>query len=101
MPTFYSPDFLVRSQDRVCLVETKAQQQTSHPNVQRKLKAVLAWCERINGLPVRQRMGREWHYVLLGEAVFYDWQGKGAGLAQLLDFTRLRMQHKGQEKLDF
>jgi type III restriction enzyme len=28
--------------------------------------------------------------VLLGEAVVYEWQGKGARLAELLDYARLR-----------
>ena len=90
LPTFYSPDFLVRSQDRVCLVETKAQQQTVHPNVQRKLRAAVAWCERINGLAPEHRQGLPWHYVLLGEDAVQEWQGQGAHLAELLDFARLR-----------
>ena len=90
LPAFYSTDFLVRTMDAVYLVETKAQQQTIHPNVQRKLKAALAWCERINGLSKEQRGGAPWHYVLLAENVVYEWQGKGARLAELLDYARLR-----------
>ena len=90
LPAFYSPDFLVRTADAVYLVETKAQAQTIHPNVQRKLKAALAWCERINGLNVEQRGGAPWHYVLLAENVVYEWQGKGARLAELLSYARLR-----------
>jgi type III restriction enzyme len=90
LPAFYSPDFLVRTADAVYLVETKAQQQTIHPNVQRKLKAALAWCERINGLSAGQRDGAPWHYVLLAENVVYEWQGKGARLAELLSYARLR-----------
>ena len=90
LPAFYSPDFLVRTEDAVYLVETKAQQQTIHPNVQRKLKAALAWCERINGLSSDQRGGAPWHYVLLAENVVYEWQGKGARLAELLSYARLR-----------
>jgi type III restriction enzyme len=90
LPAFYSPDFLVRTAGAVYLVETKGQEQTIHPNVQRKLKAALAWCERINNLSEEQRGGPPWHYVLLGEAVVYEWQGKGARLAELLDYARLR-----------
>jgi type III restriction enzyme len=90
LPAFYSPDFLVRTAGAVYLVETKGQEQTIHPNVQRKLKAALAWCERINHLSEEQRGGPTWHYVLLGEAVLYEWQGKGARLADLLDYARLR-----------
>jgi len=90
LPAFYSPDFLVRTAGALYLVETKGQEQTIHPNVQRKLKAALAWCERINNLTEEQRQSPPWHYVLLGEAVVYEWQGKGARLAELLDYARLR-----------
>ncbi len=57
LPAFYSPDFLVRTAGVVYLVETKGQEQTIHPNVQRKLKASLAWCDRINNLTEKQRGG--------------------------------------------
>jgi type III restriction enzyme len=90
LPAFYSPDFLVRTADAVYLVETKAQQQTIHPNVQRKRKAALAWCERINGLSAELRGSAPWHYVLLAEDVVVEWQSKGARLAELLDYARLR-----------
>ena len=80
----------MRTADAVYLVETKAQQQTIHPNVQRKCKAALAWCERINGLNTEQRGSAPWHYVLLAENVVVEWQAKGARLAELLDYARLR-----------
>ncbi|MBN8765742.1 MAG: restriction endonuclease subunit R [Thiobacillus sp. SCN 64-317] len=90
LPAFYSPDFLVRAESAIYLVETKAQQQTTHPNVQRKLKSATAWCERINSLSPEQRDGLPWHYVLLGESQFRDWRSKGARLGELLDFARVR-----------
>lgn len=90
LPAFYSSDFLVRTAGAVYLVETKAQQHTIHPNVQRKLKAALAWCERINGLSAEQRGSAPWHYMLLAENVVLEWQAKGARLAELLDYARLR-----------
>jgi type III restriction enzyme len=92
LPAFYSPDFLVRSGQTIYLVETKAQQQTTHPNVQRKLKAAVAWCERINQLDPALRDNCNWHYVLLGEAMFMDWRNKHARLPELLDFARVRAQ---------
>jgi type III restriction enzyme len=103
LPAFYSPDFLVRANGKVYLVETKAQQQTTHPNVQRKLKAAVAWCERINNLTPEQRDVCDWHYVLLGEAMFRDWRDKHARLPELLDFARVRAQASSavQEKLIF
>ena len=94
LPAFYSPDFLVRvtegSAAGIYLVETKAQQQINHPNVQRKRKAALAWCEHINALPPELRSGLPWHYVLLGEETVTEWQHRHARLADLLDFARLR-----------
>lgn len=90
LPAFYIPDFLVRTAEAIYLVETKAQQQVSHPNVQRKLKAATTWCERINALDAEQRGGRVWHYALVGESLFYDWREKGARLGELLAFSRAR-----------
>lgn len=102
LPAFYSPDFLVRTDDAIYLVETKAQQQTVHPNVQRKLKAAAAWCERINGLPVEARDGLPWSYALVGESIFHDWRSKGARLGELLHFAKIRPVAgiSAQEKLD-
>lgn len=96
LPSYYSPDFVVRTEKTVYLVETKAQDQTIHPNVKRKRKAALAWCERINGLPEDQRMQCEWKYVLLGEGLFYEWRDKGASMPEMLDFATLRPQGQGK-----
>jgi type III restriction enzyme len=90
LPAYYSPDFVVRTKTTVYLAETKAQEQLAHPNVRRKRRAALSWCERINNLPPEQRMGREWRYVLLGEAIFYEWRDKGAMMPEMLDFAALR-----------
>lgn len=90
LAAFYSPDFLVRTASAIFLVETKAQEQTMHPNVQRKRKAAVAWCERINTLAPDLRQGLPWHYVLLAENVVHEWQGKGSHLVELLEFARLR-----------
>jgi type III restriction enzyme len=89
-PSFYSPDFLVRSGASIFLVETKAQGQVNSPNVQRKKRAAVAWCDRINALEPGQRSDAEWHYVLLGEQVFYDWRDRGASILEVLNFAKLR-----------
>lgn len=100
LPAFYSPDFLIATVDKVFLVETKAQEQVNHPNVQRKLKAALAWCGRINAC---SETVKPWHYVLLGERQYYEWRNKGARLAELLDFARIRPLANVQDQgvLDF
>jgi type III restriction enzyme len=90
LPAFYFPDFMVRTHNAIYMVETKSQQQTTHPNVQRKLKAAATWCKRINELLPYDRGGREWHYALVNESMFDDWRGKGGRLGELLAFSRIR-----------
>ena len=90
LSAFYHPDFLVRTHEAVYLVETKINQQMARPNLRRKHRAALAWCERINGLDASQRGGPPWHYVMLDEHLLHEWRSKGAHLAELLDFARLR-----------
>jgi type III restriction enzyme len=99
LPAFYFPDFLVRTADAIYLVETKAQQQVNNANVQRKLKAAVTWCERINTLTGNERGEREWRYALVGESLFYDWREKGARLADLLAFSRARASPTAQSQV--
>ncbi len=99
MPAQYSPDFLVRTENAVYVVETKSQQGLNDENVQRKQRAALAWCEQINALVPEQRDDRDWYYVLLGEQAVREWESKNERASELLHFARLR--HKGdlQERL--
>jgi len=102
LPAFYSPDFFVRAGGAIYLVETKAQGQLTSPNVLRKRKAAVAWCDRINALPPEQRSDSDWHYVLLGEDTFYGWRDKGGSIGDLLAYARLRpVEDKGQAKFAF
>lgn len=102
LPAFYSPDFLVRTAETNYLVETKAEGQLAHPNVKRKRKAAIAWCNRVNTLDADQRGERQWSYVLLGEDMFYSWRDKHASMQEMLEFGRLRRaEDMGQQKLDF
>ena len=94
MPAQYSPDFLVRTDDAIYVVETKSQQGLTDENVQRKRRAALTWCERINGLTPAQRDDRDWYYVLLGEQSVRDWVAKNQRAWELLDYARLRMNER-------
>ena len=60
------------------------------PDVQRKRREAIAWCERINELPPEERGGREWHSALIGEALFHEFRSKGASVEEVLNFARLR-----------
>jgi type III restriction enzyme len=90
MPATYSPDFLVRTYDDIFIVETKAQNMVSDENVQRKRRAAIAWCEQINTLEPDQRDDRTWNYVILGENNVNEWHSRGATVADLLEYSRLR-----------
>lgn len=99
MPALYSPDFLVRTAERIYVVETKAQSSLSDLNVHRKQRAALSWCERVNALPTEHREGRSWHYVLLGERNVAEWHGKHASASELLAYARITAQTRVQETL--
>jgi len=90
MPAQYSPDFIVRTDVDVYVVETKAQSALSDENVKRKQRAALAWCEQLNQLPSHQRAELSWHYVLLGESIVREWHAKNVRATELLDYARLR-----------
>ena len=90
LPGFYIPDFVVRTSTANWLVETKAQAQLNNADVQRKRTAAVAWCDRLNELPSQDRGEREWHYCLLGEALFYEFKSKGGSMQELLEFSRVR-----------
>lgn len=88
----YHPDFLVRcTNGATYLVETKADEQMSNANVQRKRRAAVRWTEKINELPANLRAETEWGYVLLAENFFYDWRNRNASVQEMLDFARLRV----------
>lgn len=102
LPAFYYPDFLVRCGDNIYLVETKAQGQMNTPNVKRKKRAAVAWCDKINTLLPEQRGDAEWKYILLGEVVFYEWRDKGASIRDMLDYAKLRpVDERAQGKFAF
>ena len=99
MPAQYSPDFLVRTEFEIYVVETKAQSSLSDENVKRKQRAALAWCEQLNLLDPELRDGREWHYVLLGESIIKEWHAKGERASTLLDFARIRPKSSLQQDM--
>ena len=91
LTAFYYPDFLVRTpNEQVFVVETKAEDQLTHPNVKRKHLSAVDWTEKVNKLPPEKRDNAEWSYVLLGQAFFDDWKKKGASMQELLEYAKLR-----------
>ncbi|WP_031025879.1 MULTISPECIES: DEAD/DEAH box helicase family protein [Streptomyces] len=101
MPAQYSPDFLVRTDTDMYVVETKAQSALSDENVKRKQRAAMAWCEQLNQLPDHLRGDLHWHYVLLGETIVREWKAKNVRATELLDYARLRRVDKPAQETMF
>lgn len=85
----YFPDFLVRIQDKIYLVETKAERDLDNTNVKQKRLSTLEWVAKINELPAEDRMNCNWNYVLLGENTFYGMSEKGATTQEILEYAKL------------
>jgi type III restriction enzyme len=85
----YYPDFVVRIDDKIYLVETKAQKDVNNPNVKQKRLATVEWVNKTNELKPENRMNCTWHYVLLGENTFYEFQDKGASTEEILEYAMM------------
>ena len=92
----YHPDFIVCTKKYVYIVETKGNDKVDDPNVQRKQRATVEWCEKINELPADKRMKREWVYVLLSEGVFYSYSGRGTNIDDICSIAKVQ---KAKENL--
>lgn len=85
----YSPDFLVKTQNGIYIVETKAEEHLSVENVKQKKKAAVDWCKRINSLKPEDRMESEWSYILLGEVTFESMKDNGASPSEMFEFCKV------------
>lgn len=79
----YSPDFLVQTQEKFYIIETKGQDRIDSRNVKQKQLATLEWCKKINSLDPELREMKEWVYILLKETDFYQWSKNGATLTDI------------------
>lgn len=86
----YSPDFLVKTESGMYIVETKAQEHLSVDNVRQKQRAAVDWVERANRLKPEDRINKEWSYVLLGENTFYSLSQRGATPSDMFEYAKLK-----------
>ncbi len=84
----YEVDFIVKTDDKLYLVETKADRDIANPNVAVKAWAAVAWCEQASSLtpPKEFRQPNDWEYLLLSESLFK--QNRGLGLDGLIPLCR-------------
>lgn len=69
----YEVDFIVKTQDKMYLVETKADKDINNPNVAVKVQAATAWCEQASLVTPSKGMNQpqRWEYLILSES-FYN-----------------------------
>jgi type III restriction enzyme len=96
MPAEYIPDFVVRMGNDCYLVETKAQNQLSQPNVVRKKRAAVRWVEKIDMLKPETRENITWHYAMLPDKMFYDWRKRNASVRDMLEYSELKNTDAGE-----
>lgn len=85
----YHPDFSVRTQEKIYIVETKSDKDLGDLNVRQKRLATLDFLKRVNALDPEDRMRREWEYVLLGETDFYTLSGNNASVDELCALSKV------------
>lgn len=68
----YEIDFIVRTSDRMFLVETKADKDLTDPTVLLKAKAGDSWCKNASRIsqPADSTQPKDWEYLILPESFF-------------------------------
>lgn len=68
----YEVDFIVKTQDNIHLVETKADKDINNPNVAVKVQAATAWCEQASLVAPSEGMSQPqgWEYLILSESLY-------------------------------
>ena len=87
----YHPDFIVATQDKIYLIETKGNDKVFDRNVRQKQTAAVEWTRKINGLKPGERMNREWEYVLISEDNFYSLSHNGATITDICERCKVSL----------
>jgi type III restriction enzyme len=84
----YEVDFLVKTADRIYLLETKADKDLQDPTVALKAQAAVAWCAVASTVVVPDEFDQpsEWEYLLLSENTWK--QSSGIAFEALLPSCR-------------
>ena len=89
--SLYSPDFIVKTNKKIYIIETKSDKDLFDSNVKQKQIATLDWVKRINSLDGENRMGREWQYVLMGENHFYGLSSNRASIDEICELAKVTL----------
>ena len=85
----YYPDFIVKTADKIYIIETKSDKDLNDLNVKQKQMATLDFLNRINNLDTGDRMERNWEYILLGENHFYGLSGNNASMDEICQLAKI------------
>ena len=77
----YEIDFIIKTAEKMYLLETKATKDIENPNVAVKARAAVAWCEQASMVspPNEYNQPKAWEYLLLSEKLFRTNEGLGFG----------------------
>lgn len=87
----YHPDFIVATQKKIYLIETKGNDKLFDKNVRQKQTAAVEWTRKINELPMEDRMNKKWEYVLISEDNFYGLSRNGATITDICDRCKVSL----------
>ena len=87
----YHPDFIVATQNKIYLIETKGNDKVFDKNVRQKHTAAVEWARKINQLKPEERMNREWEYVLISEDNFYGLSANGATITDICERCKVSL----------
>ncbi|NCA93625.1 MAG: restriction endonuclease subunit R [Sphingobacteriia bacterium] len=87
--SLYYPDFIVKTADKIYIIETKSDKDLNDLNVKQKQMATLDFLNRINNLDTGDRMERNWEYILLGENHFYGLSGNNASMDEICQLAKI------------
>ena len=87
--SLYYPDFVIKTKDKIYIIETKSDKDLQDPNVKQKQLATLDWVKRVNQLKPDDRMNREWEYILLGENHFYGLMDNNASISEICELAKV------------
>lgn len=87
----YHPDFIVATQNKIYLIETKGNDKVFDRNVRQKQIAAVEWTRKINELKPEKRMNREWEYVLISEDNFYSLSHNGATITDICERCKVSL----------
>jgi type III restriction enzyme len=85
----YEIDFLIKTSEKMYLLETKADKDINSPNISVKARAATAWSEQASTVapPLQYNQPQLWEYLVLSESIFQ--KNQGLGFNALIPFCRV------------